>query len=538
MSNLAGVQIHRLVLRGDTRNKTTLLASLDMQCWPGEDDSRIIFIKRLQVTSPWWMLARELAQECEAEYRAAISVETAGDGSNAIIFASEAHLISQLLINLLRNQSPWYQQTWLAQAGVAPEPVAVLLHRIALVPEILQQLHQQRWLGQFFEHCTEMDFHRLVEQVHIFLSINPASFVCAFESGEDSLWADDKQNTLPDSQMAWIQRWLPSVVQVRNVPAQQLALQLLACLGLWQFSPQHFNQPQAWRLWLQVLGDCMHATNISLVARLASNSPRVETSTQTFGDEVSVVASNIPELIDSKSKDSGKTVLQIITPMQPPSIYELPLTESSPQDIEAVLTIDTTVNDQARRTGSAAPLNYRYIQQAGFLYLLNWLRDYPALINLPMPLSPWLWLVYLYAECCAAWQLPQDKALQQLLLDIGGLDEADFHAGEKLFSTEAMRSARLYLQKRLEKFQLDNYTWIQVPARVMVEQGYIQLYIHEACISVALRLAGLDFNPGWVPSLGRVIQFHFGSYPELHSFAVHSPERQSSHAAEGGLCDE
>jgi hypothetical protein len=28
-------------------------------------------------------------------------------------------------------------------------------------------------------------------------------------------------------------------------------------------------------------------------------------------------------------------------------------------------------------------------------------------------------------------------------------------------------------------------------------------------ISVPVRLAGLDANPGWVPELGRVVTFHF-----------------------------
>ena len=71
--NLASVQIKQLRLRGDTRAKTALLASLDSQAWPGADDPRIIFIKRLQVKSPWWMFARELAQQSEVEYRNAVT---------------------------------------------------------------------------------------------------------------------------------------------------------------------------------------------------------------------------------------------------------------------------------------------------------------------------------------------------------------------------------------------------------------------------------------------------------------------------------
>jgi hypothetical protein len=28
-------------------------------------------------------------------------------------------------------------------------------------------------------------------------------------------------------------------------------------------------------------------------------------------------------------------------------------------------------------------------------------------------------------------------------------------------------------------------------------------------VSIAIRRTGLDINPGWVPELGRIVQFHF-----------------------------
>jgi hypothetical protein len=529
MSNLASVQIHRLVLRGDTRDKTNLLASLDAQRWPGDDDPRIIFIKRLQVSSPWWTLARELAVECEAEYRAAISAAQASDASNAIMFASEAHLIAQLVINLLREQSPWYQQSWLAQAELPADPVAVLLHRPALAPEILRQLHQQRALADFFIGCSQADLQRLVTQLQLFLTVSPRLVAQAIESSLDrylsgamnlaatTSLANDTENVLPEQQLVWIKKWLPYLTQVRSAPEQRLALQLVACLGLWQFSPQELQQTSAWELWFNALGDSVHrvklpAAELSVAGGAVASRSVVSGSESDAPGKISTrtpVSANDRELAASTASNSNK-----VASPQTQTATELNTQSDTSSRAE---TPETAQGDVA--------INYCYIQQAGFLYLLNWLRDYPALINLPVPLSPWLWLAHFYRHCCAAWQLPQDKNLQQLLLDIGGLSEQDSAESESLFAAAELQAARMYLQERLAKFQIENYDWLYVPARVWTEQGYVQIYIHELCVRVQLRMAGLDLNPGWVPSLGRVIQFYFGRYPELYS-------------AEGGLPDE
>lgn len=536
MSNLAGVQIHRLVLRGDTRNKATLLASLDMQCWPGEDDPRIIFIKRLQVKSPWWTLARELAQECDAEYRAATSATNASDTSNAIVFTSEAQLIAQLLINLRYGQSPWYQQSWLTQAQLAAEPIAVLLYRPALIPEILQQLYQQQQLAPLFAHCSEKDLRSLVEQVQVFLAIHPVLFTRTLEASAENFLAVNEQPVVSAAQRAWVKTWLPPLVQMHSAPAQQLALQLLVCLGLWKFSPQQLHQSSAWVLWFQVLSDSARAMKLSITPLQSNTAFAAETSEQIADAQHTIIANKATEStaagsMNTKPADMGDSKKNLLP--QTTSTAEFNTQHPASQSHVAQAAIAEITQDL--ESGSGALLDYRYIRHAGFLYLFNWLRDYPALINLPAPLSPWLWLAHFYMECCAAWQLPPDKALQQVLLDISGLDETEFYQSASLFQGTGLQAARLYLQARLEKFQIDNYAWMDVPARVWVEQGYVQIYIHESCVRIALRLAGLDINPGWVPSLGRVIQFHFGHYPELFSQVVSSAGNQ---VAEGGLRDE
>lgn len=524
MSNLAGVQIHRLVLRGDTREKASLLASLDAQRWPGDDDQRIIFIKRLEVKSPWWTMASKLVQECDAEYHSAAQANTGSDDSNLIIFACEAQLIAQVIINLQRNQSPWYQQSWLAQTQVIAKPIALLLHRPVLIPDVLQQLQQQQQLTSLFAHFTDMELRQLVEEMQLFLAINPVLFARSLGSTVDDVGVDNKPGILPPVQTRWIKAMLPLLAEISSASAQQLALQLFICLGLWKFSPQQLQQPSAWVLWFRVLGENVRALNLAGAFSAKAKIFTSESAEPSADKKSAQVASMLAESVAAKSGNAAVGMSDTKDAVLPPArpLAELNAQGSIPQGHEQVA---TTGPAQCEQSEFNTPLTYRYIRHAGFLYLLNWLRNYPALVNLPVPLSPWLWIAQLYAECCSVWQLPPDKSLQQLLVEISGLDDIELHQATNLFPTAEVRAARMYLQARLEKFQIDDYSWVNVPARVWVEQGYIQIYIHEACVRLALRLAGLDINPGWVPVLGRVIQFHFGHYPELP-------------AAEGGLPNE
>lgn len=516
MTMLASVQINQLRLRGDTRTKDALLASLDSQTWPGEDDPRIIFINRLQVKAPWWMLARELAQQSEAEYRAAVAVLQATDASNAVVFASEANLVAQILINLLRCHAPWYQQTWLAQTQLAADLMTVLLYRPVLVPEVLQQLQRQQLLPDFFARCTEADLHTLLTRVQEFLAITPlvCSSINAAAPAHFSV-SGSTTNYLPLAQSGWAEHWLPLLLtHTRSPSAQQLVLQLLACFGLWRFSPQQLHTPAAWSLWLAALVEKASAMNLPLANVHRASQP---------------VAPQIPTLSPAATADGLNQ--SVATSENHNSLSSIPLRSAEETGGEAEIAQSTSENhnsllstplrsaEEIRSEGESADasvaVDYRYIQQAGFLYFINWLRDFDGISTLPAPFSPWLWLALLQRDCCHVWQLPLDESLQLLLLEIGGLSEQDVRESDTGFFAPSLRTAREFLQRRRRDFHLESPDWLAVRARVQLEQAYLQVNVHESAVRLDLRLAGLDLNPGWVPWLGRVIYFHFGQYPEL-----------------------
>jgi len=48
-----------------------------------------------------------------------------------------------------------------------------------------------------------------------------------------------------------------------------------------------------------------------------------------------------------------------------------------------------------------------------------------------------------------------------------------------------------------------------VPGTIYATDTHVELAANLDAISLPVRLAGLDFDPGWVPELGRVVNFHF-----------------------------
>ena len=51
------------------------------------------------------------------------------------------------------------------------------------------------------------------------------------------------------------------------------------------------------------------------------------------------------------------------------------------------------------------------------------------------------------------------------------------------------------------------------PARLCATETQLDLDLETAEVDLAVRLSGLDLDPGWVPWLGRVVRFHYDGIP-------------------------
>ena len=45
--------------------------------------------------------------------------------------------------------------------------------------------------------------------------------------------------------------------------------------------------------------------------------------------------------------------------------------------------------------------------------------------------------------------------------------------------------------------------------QLYVTSSHVDLVMPLDGVSLPVRLAGLDFDPGWLPAFGRVVQFHY-----------------------------
>jgi hypothetical protein len=51
------------------------------------------------------------------------------------------------------------------------------------------------------------------------------------------------------------------------------------------------------------------------------------------------------------------------------------------------------------------------------------------------------------------------------------------------------------------------------PARLSLTPTHADMFFELSGVSLPVRRAGLDLDPGWLPWFGRVITFHYGRTP-------------------------
>jgi hypothetical protein len=60
---------------------------------------------------------------------------------------------------------------------------------------------------------------------------------------------------------------------------------------------------------------------------------------------------------------------------------------------------------------------------------------------------------------------------------------------------------------------------VRRPGRVAWSATHVDVSFALDLTDIRLRRSGLDLDPGWVPWLGRIVQFHYGVEPEPHAMA-------------------
>ncbi|HME23869.1 MAG TPA: hypothetical protein VKI44_21500 [Acetobacteraceae bacterium] len=139
----------------------------------------------------------------------------------------------------------------------------------------------------------------------------------------------------------------------------------------------------------------------------------------------------------------------------------------------------------------------------GVLFLINALRrlDVEELLKEAGPDAPSGWR--LLHDLGMAFGLPEDEPMAVFL----AAQDLDTTVPSQLLATLVGRIEDLY--------RLDGPLPLPLaqPARLWATETHLDLDLETKDVDPAIRLAGLDLDPGWVPWLGRVVTFHYDQIP-------------------------
>lgn len=171
----------------------------------------------------------------------------------------------------------------------------------------------------------------------------------------------------------------------------------------------------------------------------------------------------------------------------------------APQTAAANATGPRDVAPAASRIGTS---------HAGLFFLLNaavglgWYGDFTQPQHRGLALSPWQFL-RAAGQALAGPAWPQDPLADWLLaMDATPLPRTG------LRPLWAPLRARLSLALGLPRLQATRLT-LSLPGQVRLRPGRVDVHIPLAQLPLAVRMAGLDRDIGWLPAAGQDIRFHF-----------------------------
>jgi hypothetical protein len=106
--------------------------------------------------------------------------------------------------------------------------------------------------------------------------------------------------------------------------------------------------------------------------------------------------------------------------------------------------------------------------------------------------------------------LQQRRFADAPLAQLGGSLTVGLSPALKRWLSLAVPTIRQRLRRALaDDDEADRLNWLQQPGQLYVTSTHVDLVMSLDSVSIPLRLAGLDRDPGWLPDFGRIIRFHF-----------------------------
>ncbi|AEG00822.1 hypothetical protein [Methylomonas methanica] len=518
------IHIDRLHFAGRESQRRILVADLDRATWPSLRDREYLFIRRLHAVKPAGQLAGSLAEQAQAFRHAAVSGwEADAERQNAVYFTDYAELLACLSRDLLHKQYRWYWRQW---ADLFESPVETALPRCwrqqqHLIPALVGQLAQHNQLSWFCAQLVEPLAGQLCRAVYP-----------DWDELKQRVGAAGFDSPQPPLSSAWLAPW-QAVLVGANRPVWVAELAALIAVREWQpLKRQTTDIAPVYRAFLGSLlaiasSKSAHALGDSRVSgdwQTANTAHPAFSEESRNSDHIAVNESpaarpgiSAHELTHEnrvETASESNRAEQLAPDRAAEAAYEAQAQIlSSPPDHSVLgLSQPATRSERIPATYGDYPTSRLFTGQGGLFYLLNFLnlpQVQDALFSEPQTRaypSAWGWLWRL--ADALTWE--PDPALEKLFAYFCG-----YQRPEQLLQLPAMPQMPDLLQWGRQRYgaELFHREILTMPALVETDACHVDVFYALDKVNLDVRRVGLDIDPGWLPWLGKVVKFHYGTLP-------------------------
>ena len=513
------VHIRQLKFKGRETQRRQVITDLDRVAWPAVSEREYLFIKNLQAQQAATRLAHSLAEQAVFYRGTAVNgwLDKAAT-ENAVFFSDYAELLACLSRDILKNNQRWYWQQWdywFAQP-VETALVCCWQQHQNLIPSIVAQLARHQQLGWFCQR----------------LSIDLAQQLCRVvcpqldvRLSQRTLSPNQSDSQIPEH---WLAPWQP-VFSDTDLPFA--VMQLAGVIILKQWQPLKLLQADALTSFNLILARLMAIVAGTSQTKMLAKQAQAEAeasattySSKPFNKVVVPISQNT--VADSVVDKSSTRQNNQETPTQPAlisGVSDADQTDNSaitPSIITEPLNTsmsESRINQSEQITHSEAGLVDSISQpycvlsgQGGVFYLLNFLnlpQVQDSLLTHPVSQqypSAWGWLWQL--AIALGWQ--PEPAMLKLFVFFCGFDNE-----QQLLELPVLPQLDDLLLWGRQRYgeQLFNQSLFAIQARVEIDACHVDVRYASDAVRLDVRRVGLDLDPGWLPWLGKVVKFHYGS---------------------------
>ena len=537
------IAIHHLHVKSALRDARELARDFETGGWAAENEQEWLFVRSLEVKGEKHELRLQTSQALDSARRTAVfGGSSAATQANAVRFASLPELVAYLLRDLANGDAVfrWYWQRWayLLRESKANAIGQLLWEQTATLPAIVAQLARMHQLEKIWHELQPQSAEIITERLfasisHLSATNSPAvmqgqattlpALVRIFERMPSvlRLWAPSLRGLAATDARTRLAGYIAGVshfpVLLAKYPESAATLFFHAVQKLQWFglqpgdgrALQPRSHPQTLPARNQGQDDSHEGANMpSAATKEAGTLAVIDRSSPSPSPADRITPSDPRQRSDDTA--SPAKLRDESAPSIDQTVQQHKLTRQPSDEDETTQTAQELEPAQQPKIDEAPGFSGEFhTRLGGAFYLVNVLTPYvEELLHSPSAEfqgAGFRWLFELLRRFDAE---PDNQLLHYLARQCGFENAKDLSAQPPIAGFDEIHEQ---LQKRYP--DVWNRELIHIPAIVLYTASHIDCYLPIASVRLAVRIHGLDVNPGWVPWLGRVITLHYRESP-------------------------